>query len=119
MAALVDLVEPLAFFVAGTGASESESEATEDDLRFRHGLGAGEPKPTLVGAILAYVLLAGGIIGRRYLRLIVKVHLPVPSMKIHCRQSISLTIPGFSNAVVDDKNVCLTIQFTKRPRPRL
>ena len=52
MAALVDLVGPLAFFVAGIGASESESEVIEDELRFWDGLGAVEPKPTLVGAIL-------------------------------------------------------------------
>ena len=82
MAASVDLVGPLAFFVAGIGAFESDSEAIEDDLRFRDGLGAVEPKPTLVGAIFAYALLAGGIIGRRHVRPVIKAHLPVRSMKI-------------------------------------
>ena len=81
MAALVDLVGPLAFFVTGNGASDSESEAIEDDLRFWDGLGVVEPKPTLVGAIFAYTLLADGIISRRHLSLIVKAHLPVPSIE--------------------------------------
>ncbi len=99
MAALVDLVGPLAFFVAGAGASESESEAIEDELRFRDGLGAVEPKPTLVGAISAYALLADRIIGRRHLRLIVKACLPFLAMRICCRQSMSLVIPGSSSVV--------------------
>lgn len=119
MAALVELVGPLTFFVAGIGASESESEAIEDDLRFWDGLGAVEKKPMLVRAIFVYALLADGIIGRRHRRLIVKAHLPVPSMRIHCRQSMSPAVPGLLNIVIDDEKLGLAIQFTEIPRPRL
>lgn len=51
----MDLVGPLAFFVGGTGASESESEseASSDELRFWDGLGAVGPEADLVGAIFA------------------------------------------------------------------
>ena len=50
----MDLVGPLAFFVGGTGASESESEASSDELRFWDGLGAMGPEADLVGAIFVY-----------------------------------------------------------------
>ena len=63
MAALVDLVGPFAFLVGGTGASELESEASSDELRFWDGLGAVEPKANLVEGIIAYALLAEGLIG--------------------------------------------------------
>ncbi len=114
VAPLVDLIGPLAFFVAGIGASESESEAIEDELRFKDGLGAVEPKPTLVGAISAYALLAEGIMGRRHLRLIVKPHLPSLSMKICCRQSMSLVILGSLNIDVGDEKLVTKVRDRDR-----
>ena len=37
----------------------------------------------------------------------VKAHLPIPSMRIGCRQLTSLKILGLLNTVVDDENVGL------------
>ena len=63
MPALVDLVGAFAFLVRGSGASESVSEASSDELRFWDGLGAVEAKADLIEGIFAYGLLAEGFIG--------------------------------------------------------